>query len=338
MHIFLDETGSFGGVGQFPSPSLVGALVIPDQRLSSVEKAYAKLRKTFPVDDKGEVKGRLLNENQVSSVVPTLFQNSALFYAVAIDLGTHTENGLKDFQLHQAQNIIGNLGPEHNPSLVEQAHQYKQEYEAFKLPLMVQSAATFELLPEVIELSMMYYSTRRPEELSHFNWVIDGKGNLTTPNDWERWWSIIIMPFMQSRWLRYPFKQLPIGDYSHAAHLEVEADKFVKQHSNWKEGDPKPLSLQPIMRDSIRFTPENELGLELVDILTNATRRALVGNLQKKGWERIPELMIHQRRGNLKLIALQDIADYSYPYTKVINAYKRGGRIMLPASLANKKF
>jgi hypothetical protein len=70
MHIFIDETGSFGGIGQFPSVSLIGALIIPDARLASLEKQYNKLRADFPKDDNGEVKGRLLNEAQVASAVP----------------------------------------------------------------------------------------------------------------------------------------------------------------------------------------------------------------------------------------------------------------------------
>jgi hypothetical protein len=59
MHIFIDETGSFGGVGSFPSPSLVGALIVPGTRLPSLEKKYGKLRKHLPLDAKGEVKGNL---------------------------------------------------------------------------------------------------------------------------------------------------------------------------------------------------------------------------------------------------------------------------------------
>jgi|SRR5215467_4584806 len=78
MHIFIDETGSFTGIGKSPSISLVGALIVPDSRLASLEKKYRKLRKSFPKDDKGEVKGRLLNEQQIARVVPLLFEHSAL--------------------------------------------------------------------------------------------------------------------------------------------------------------------------------------------------------------------------------------------------------------------
>jgi len=36
-------------------------------------------------------------------------------------------------------------------------------------------------------------------------------------------------------------------------------------------------------------------GLELVDILTNSLRRALIGNLQESGWRNLPDLVIRRR-------------------------------------------
>ena len=56
------------------------------------------------------------------------------------------------------------------------------------------------------------------------------------------------------------------------------------------------LDAKKIMTENFRFSsdPEPGPGLEMVDILTNATRRALVGNLGKEGWANIPRLMIHR--------------------------------------------
>jgi hypothetical protein len=70
MHIFIDESGPFGGIGQFPSVSLIGALIVPDARLASLERQYKRLRPNLPKDEKGEVKGRLLNEQQVEARCP----------------------------------------------------------------------------------------------------------------------------------------------------------------------------------------------------------------------------------------------------------------------------
>jgi hypothetical protein len=340
-HIFVDETGSFGGIGQFPSVSLIGALIVPDERLAKLEKSYRKIRANLPKDDKGEVKGRLLNEQQVNSVVPLLLHHSALFEAVAIDLGVHSEEGLKTFQAQQAEKMTANLTGEHKQSLKDQVWQARGTFENFKLPLMVQAILTFELVAKVIEDGTMYYSTRRPVELGKFNWVIDAKGTMDTPTEWEEWWSKFLLPALQTRSFGKPFKHLPLGDYSHLARFETEADPFIRKMSNWQEGDPAPLDLGTIMRESFTFANVATPGLELVDIVTNSTRRAINGNLQKQGWARIPELMIHRTRQHyISMISLQDFQPPAggYPYWPVIAAYSRGGRLMMPAHLRNKKF
>ena len=151
---------------------------------------------------------------------------------------------------------------------------------------MVQGMLTFEFIFDVLEYGTMYYATRRPTELGKFNWVIDAKGNMEKPNEWEDWWSKFIFPVLQTRSFTRPFRQLPdgIGDYSHLKRFETEADPFLRKMSGWKEGDPEPLALGLVMKESFTFSSEATPGLELVDIVTNATRRALRGNLQQKGW------------------------------------------------------
>jgi len=88
------------------------------------------------------------------------------------------------------------------------------------------------------------------------------------------------------------------------------------------------------MTESFTFSSEATAGLELVDIITNATRRALRGNLQQKGWGRIPQLMVHRgKREYISLLSLQDDPepDRVYPYAGVLSAFRRGGRLLLPA-------
>jgi hypothetical protein len=44
----------------------------------------------------------------------------------------------------------------------------------------------------------------------------------------------------------------------------------------------------------IEFSPATSYGLEIVDVLTNAVRRALKGRLGQEGWGGISRLMIHR--------------------------------------------
>jgi hypothetical protein len=57
MHIFIDETGTFTGIGQPLSISMIGALIVPDARKRSLEREYGKIRKYLPTEN-GEVKGK----------------------------------------------------------------------------------------------------------------------------------------------------------------------------------------------------------------------------------------------------------------------------------------
>jgi hypothetical protein len=104
--------------------------------------------------------------------------------------------------------------------------------------------------------------------------------------------------------------------------------------SGWKEGDPEPLDLGLVIKESFTFSSEAKPELELVDIITNATRRALRGNLQRKGWGRIPQLMVHRgKREYISLFSLQDDPepDRVYPHAEVLDAFRRDGRLLLPA-------
>jgi hypothetical protein len=123
--------------------------------------------------------------------------------------------------------------------------------------------------------------------------------------------------------------------------FETEVTPFLRKMGNVKESDPPPMDIGLILKESFTFSPAATPGLELVDVVTNATRRALIGNLDKTGWRRIPELMIHRNENHyITLHSLQeDPVHYRrFPYIKTLNAFGRGGRIMLPANLRNKKF
>jgi hypothetical protein len=129
------------------------------------------------------------------------------------------------------------------------------------------------------------------------------------------------------------------GDYSHLARFETEADPFIRARANWKEGDPDPLDLGLVIKESFTFAVEATPGLEFVDIITNATRRAFRGHLQKQGWQRIPQLMVHRpKRPYLSMLSLQDDSEPNrvYLYADVLEAFRHDGRLLLPKPLRDK--
>jgi hypothetical protein len=88
LHVFIDESGSFTGYHDL-SLSVVGALAIPDYKLDAILEKYAKLRVGLP-KERGEVKGRLLTEDQVDRVVAMLTHNDVIFELSAVDLAFMT--------------------------------------------------------------------------------------------------------------------------------------------------------------------------------------------------------------------------------------------------------
>ena len=108
MHVFIDESGSFTGF-HAGSISVVGALAIPDEKLGPLKKKYAKIRTRLPLE-KGEVKGRLLNEWQIEEVVTLLARNEVLFEGTAIDLGMHTEQAVHDYKKQHGEEMLAKRG------------------------------------------------------------------------------------------------------------------------------------------------------------------------------------------------------------------------------------
>jgi hypothetical protein len=89
-----------------------------------------------------------------------------------------------------------------------------------------------------------------------------------------------------------------------------------------------------LLLEDIRFCSSASLGLELVDIVTNALRRALLGRLRKTGWRHIPRLMIHRNEPCIKFMLLRDGpstgAVHHPAYAPIVcRAFARGGRQML---------
>ena len=169
----------------------------------------------------------------------------------------------------------------------------------------------------------MYFSQRRPEELASFSWVLDAKDQLSKTR-WEAWWEKIVKGHVDSKSRREGLPAFDEGDYSHMKRFEVIDGDEALQNAPW--------SLNMILGESFRFSSDAEIGLELVDILSNAVRRALKGNLGYRAWRAIPKLMIHERgKDCIEFAVLKEkhiIVQYT-PYSEVVEHFRVGRRAML---------
>jgi hypothetical protein len=329
LHIFIDESGNFALAPARHSLSLVGALIVPEHKIDQLFSKYALIRKGLR-KDKGEVKGRLLSEPQVARVVELIRKNSCIFEAVAIDMGLESVDGLKKHRMGQAEALTRHLTDQHQPTLIAGVKELRARLEAMPLPLYVQSQATIQLLGNILQILPAYWTLRVPKETLNFHWVIDGKdvGRVTNAEDW---WSTTMLGLMQTRSFRDPMVFPDWVDKSaFDKKFSMTVPDYLREHI--PEEKETAIDLKLIMKESFRFSSEPEHGLELADIVTNGTRRALMGNLGRDGWQGIPRLMIHTAKGQyVKLITLTTQANaLPRPYAKLLATdFRRNGRSLL---------
>ena len=318
MHVFIDESGSFTGYHD-QSISVVGALSIPDGKLNFIKQKYAQLRSRLPLEN-GEVKGRLLSENQVNDVVTMLARNDVLFELTALDLGFHKESDVIAYKKKHAEGMLARVELFREPDR-QQVERACHQIFATSLPLYLQAITTFEVLHSIINHVPFYFAQRQPHELASFRWVVDGKEPNKVTN-WEMWWSWYARGALANMSRRWPAPLLEGADYS-----------FYDRFRRKIDGETELVTDVALMLADLRFSAAVEPGLELADIVVNATRRALVGSLDEAGWRNIPQLMIHRREPYIQFISLrQDGNDMiRHPsYGGIVRQFfSSGGRLML---------
>jgi hypothetical protein len=303
-------------------------MVLPDYRRARIQRKYAEIRLQLPKLD-GEVKGRLLNERHVADVVSLLRSNDALFWAAAIDLSYQSDAAIRGHQMEQAARITANLTPTHHPNIHRELQELRSALESFAPQLYVQSVLMFELIHRTLRDATLYFSQHQPKELSAFHWELDAKGTRGITK-WEKWWTDVVLPILQSKSQRDPWPQLVEGNYSFMKRFETTAP----------DGAPPPSTTRKyvawnarlILEEDFSFAGNATPGLELVDILVNAVRRALVGNLKPGGFASIASIMTDRRPG-LSLLTLDKNKKgrpRSSPYDEIILRYfTQGGRSLL---------
>jgi hypothetical protein len=328
MHVFIDESGTFTTNGtSAPTISAVGALSVPSSLRAGLERKWAKLRPDLP-HDRGEVKGRLLDERQVSEVITLLARHQVLFEATAIDMTLHPAAVVSDHKTRQAERITANLTQKHSPQIRGQVFALRRELEAMSNQLYVQSTLTFDVIARVIAHTPLYYAQRIPHELGEFHWVIDAKDrDRITP--WETWWSTTILPLLEGRSLTEPLISMREADYSYFERYRAKLTPFLKNLAPRPEHDDA-VDLRLLLTEHFRFSAEPEPGLEMVDILVNATRRALTGALRFAGWRDLPRLMVHRRQQYIHVSVFDQVTvPRRRPYFDVLQHFLSGGKSMV---------
>jgi hypothetical protein len=320
VRIFIDESGTFAGF-HAGSISVVGALIIPDVMLDRITAKYKKFREKLPQEN-GEVKGRLLNEKQVDKVVMLLFRNEALFEITALDLGLLNEGAAREYQKTLGEQMLAKV-PDFREAIRPEVQATSEYILKSPLNLFLQALTTFTVLHRVIGRAATFFAQCKPYELGSFSWIVDGKDRAKVTK-WEEWWAYYAQGALATMSKRKPAMMLPANFHADYSFYE----KFNAVEGNGEKG----TSLKLLLKD-IQFSSEVQHGLEFADILTNAVRRALIGNLQNEGWQNIHRLMIHENDGPyISFVLFKEGADIVHvpQYAKVVDeGFSNGGRLML---------
>ncbi len=329
MHIYIDESGGFQCVtGQQSAPSCVGAVVIPGRYLQQVEDGFRQLSRDWP-HEKGEVKGKRLQECHIAQLCEFLEPYAVLFECSVMDLALVTEAEVGHHRAMQAEGMTKNLTTEHQPSLIAQVQRLRGVLEGMSLQLYSQFVTLSHVVWRVMEHGMLFYCQRLPGELAHFRWIVDAKGDVRiTPQ--EDWWRVCVKPLLQSRSIREPLIMLKGGDYS--AFRRSFPSKVMPEHlrehlpSHARTG----TDFGAVLGREMEFGDSRQhVGLQIADALTNCVRRALVGNIQADGWRHVRKLMIRHRDGSVKFITMGDGGSCEGPYALIAKQLGRGERSMV---------
>lgn len=310
MHIFIDESGGFTDQGDAPI-SVVGALWVPDARWDSLERVYLRrLRPGLPLNASGEVKGSRLSELQIAGVLRQLSLHESVFTACVVDRSAIGAAIVDAHRTEQGRRITANLTNNPYPAVEDALRALSGRVMALNDQLYVQFVAQCELVNVVLRNALVYHAFRRPREISRFKWIVDSKGDLQVAGaiPIETLWRDLISPFIQSISLREAIPIVEGGDYSYfnEAFAEAELPEYLKPFSS-TGGKGAVFNGSAILRD-MNFSAQSLSGLEIVDIVTNATRRCLRGALGRNGWCEIPKIMIGRNPCSLNLITLGDAA------------------------------
>lgn len=306
MHIYIDESGGFMTSPTLQSKvSCVAALVVPSCQNDQLLGDFRELKSSWGTSDE-EAKGSSLSEAQVAAVISLLTRYDIILDICGIDVGSHEERDVTGFKNGWANKMTESLTPEHLPFVVEDIHKKKDFLMAMSNQLFVQSLSVISLVDRIVRMATLYYSLRIPKELSSFSWIVDAKDIIVTEP--EKWWSIMMLPVMETQSIQEPMLMVEEGDYSFFDRFRKVLNEIPLRQKGFRHKPPGPFEvtdIKMVMQEKFAFADSKTSdGLQLVDILASAFTRAMNGNLQQSGWGDLGSLIVRRKPYGIKWIML----------------------------------
>jgi hypothetical protein len=304
VHIYIDESGIFSNPAKKPNvASVVAALVIPSQHKVRVFTEFEKLSANWPHVD-GEIKGRALNERQITATAKLLQKYNCVVEMNVIDIGIHTDDELDKYQKQMCDQIAGWATKEHSEEFKKLVEDISAALQEPKNQVFVELFLLTLLIPRVLSVAVNFYARHIPKELKAYHWVIDAKDKQIT--DYEDAWSSIILTSIEHQTKQTPLIRIENGDYSYLEPYFKLPEDLVRRAERGLagDGDKAAFNVTPIMEDLKFLDSKDVIGLQLADIVANASQRALNGKLPNGGYEEIGGLMVKQQEPAIRIIRM----------------------------------
>jgi hypothetical protein len=331
MYIFIDESGGFQSTARTSQVSCVAALVVPEPFARTLFRKFRRLSESWKAGQL-EAKGSQLTEQNVADLLRLVRKFDVLLLVAAIDMGLHTEQGIKDHKEEQADKVVSGVPGTMPVHMRQRIERLGAAVRALPNQLYVQSVVLTTLLENVVDACTLYYVQRIPRTLGSFVWRLDAKDII--PTHYEAVWREIVGPQLQTRSIKKPMAQLEGADYSSFDRFggrRAQAPAYLRRHVTDQSRPFEYLDIDELLGD-LKFVPSHRLtGLQMVDMLAAAVRRGCNGTLQTSGCKGLGRLMPTPERGHncIRLLALEDIEYDGLPYASLIKSWGRETKRMV---------
>ncbi len=330
MVVFIDESGAFSNPQGKPHVvSCVGALIVPETCIDGLFSSFQALKAKWGV--KEEIKGSQITEVQASELVSLCLKYDVTLKVIATDIGLTQADAITSHKRDQAQAFRDSAKGAH-PNMAKELISLAERIEALPNQLYTQSLFMTLLLDKIFRESTLYYCQRDAHCLGSFVWIIDAKDKSVT--EYERLWSTICMPFLQTMSVREPLVQIREGDYSFFSKYHGEKERPPEYLAEYLKSEKQDQAFHYIdikkLLSCIKFSDsKSDLGLQIADLLTTIVRRSFSLTLQIEGWENIGKLMLQVKKGEnvVQFVALGGGPEtVKTPYGKIVTHYTQTAR------------
>ena len=331
MYIFIDEAGGFQIPARPNLVSCVAALLVPESISMTLFRRIRRLIRPWRSGGR-EVKGSQLTEEQMAQVIRTVRRFEVLLISVAIDMGLHSDAGITLHKKAQVENLLAGISAAHSQAMQAKIESLATRMGDLPNQLYVQAVVLIQLVQVVLEVGTLYYVERIPRTLGSFIWRPDAKDVRVT--SYERLWREIAGPFLQTISLSSPHPRMIGADYS-AFERFCGTLPEAPEHLRGQIARPnRPLSYVDIdlLLADLKFSASHRLtGIQIVDMLGAAIRRACNGTLQASGWKGIGRLMPTAQRGGdcVRFVTLGDVKYDRLPYSPIVKGWNRETRRLI---------